>query len=301
MSVDLSVGEARQARDRGGAAVHEAAGPEQGGNRRRRLAERVRRRFPGDPFPIAADREQIDQVLANLATNARYAMPDGGRLTLSVEQDGAFAHFRVADDGQGMGSESARIFEPFFTTRRTGGTGLGLPVAQQIVHRHGGTIYAESTPGRGSVFHFLLPLAESTTNPEALSNGVADAAPRRLLLVEDDEAVAAGLQAVLDVAGHEIVLAINGLDAKQRLAFFRADAVILDIGLPDIDGVALYSELTAVRPGLPVVFSTGHGDASKLQHLLSLPHVAFLQKPYASDELLTQIARVTAQRAGALL
>jgi PAS domain S-box-containing protein len=256
---------------------------------------------------MVADGHQLRQVFANLVVNAQHAMPEGGEVEIRAMPDllrdrnerlNEAVHFIIADNGIGMPEETLRyIFEPLFTTRRFGGTGLGLAVAAQVVQQHKGHIYAESTEGKGSTFHILIPAAQAPKTiaaPEvamALSKQEPAREGTRVTLVEDDESVGAGLSTILDLEGIAVDWVRLGLDAVGRIAANRPDAVILDLGLPDIDGLDVYREIAMRWPGLPVLFSTGHGDETLLQPVLSA-HVAYIQKPYEMQALMDALDKV---------
>jgi PAS domain S-box-containing protein len=250
---------------------------------------------------MLADGQQLRQVFANFVTNARDAMPRGGTVTIrAARQEGRraqdvdeYVHFAVSDNGTGMPPETLRLaFEPLFTTKQIGGTGLGLSIAQNIVQAQGGEIWAESTPGLGSTFHVLIPAAAGPAPalPQPPPPPRAPSTVRRIVLVEDDHAVAAGLAAVLALEGIEVVLVDRGEGAEARIEQARPDAVVLDVGLPDIDGVTLYRGIASRWPSLPVLFSTGHGDEKMLGPVLVAPNVDYLLKPYDSVALLDKLA-----------
>ena len=257
---------------------------------------------------IDGDPTQLQQIFTNLVLNARDAMPDGGTLTIDVRHEPPnarlpfaidhperFAHVIVRDTGCGMSVETQRhIFEPLFTTKKSG-TGLGLPVTHQVVQRHGGDIFVESTPGAGTTFHIFLPLAAESVEARATElaqeiQAMHDA--RRVLLIEDDVSVAAGLVSLLELEGLHVDIATTGEEALRRVEELDPDVVVLDVGLPDMDGTSVYTALAEQYPDLPIVFSTGHADKGKLNSLLERPHVAFLLKPYESSALLGAIREV---------
>jgi CheY-like chemotaxis protein len=242
---------------------------------------------------VHADRHQLHQVLTNLIVNARDAMPKGGTVTLSARREAAFIHFTVRDDGCGMPEETLRhIFEPLFTTKGSG-TGLGLAVAHQVVERHGGEISAESVVGAGTTFHLLIPIAKTegeSATPAAVPPLKASRV-RRLLLVDDDEAVVAGLAALLELEGIKVDAVTSGAAAIEYLRHARPNVVLLDVGLPDMDGTEVYKQIAAIDAELPVVFSTGHADTARLRGL-ERGHVASLLKPYDAGTLLEAIERV---------
>ncbi|MFZ2493568.1 MAG: PAS domain S-box protein, partial [Thermoanaerobaculia bacterium] len=261
-----------------------------------------------DAVHVEADPGQLHQVFLNLVLNARDAMPDGGPITIAVRipRPGSrysfgtvswperFAHFTVADCGSGIaGSSLQHVFEPLFTTKKRG-TGLGLSVAHQIIQSHSGEIFVESQQGVGSAFHVFLPLAEETASQaDASTNGTTGSLrTRRVLLVEDDPAVSDGLVAVLDFEGVEVTVARSGAEAFASLSKGLPDAVVLDVGLPDMAGTEVYRHIARHHPQLPVIFSTGHGDPAALEPYLAVPHVAMLRKPYDTARLLEALEEV---------
>ncbi|HYU27324.1 MAG TPA: ATP-binding protein, partial [Thermoanaerobaculia bacterium] len=181
---------------------------------------------------VHADRNQLHSVLTNLIVNARDAMPDGGTVAISARREAAFAHLTVRDSGCGMSEETLRhIFEPLFTTKGSG-TGLGLAVAHQVVERHGGEIFAESTAGAGTTFHLLIPIAtseEESAAPIAAPPPPKSSRVRRLLLVDDDEAVVAGLAALLEMEGIEVDAVGSGAAAIDYLRHATPHVVLLDV------------------------------------------------------------------------
>ncbi|HEV7765802.1 MAG TPA: PAS domain S-box protein, partial [Thermoanaerobaculia bacterium] len=257
---------------------------------------------------IDGDANQLQQIFTNLILNARDAMPHGGKLTIEVvrEQPNArmpfgvvarperFAHCIVRDTGVGMPPETLRhIYEPLFTTKKSG-TGLGLAVAHQVVQRHGGDIFVESTVGVGTTFHIFLPLAEdSATATAAVEHAIASiGVGRHVLLVEDDHSVAMGLMSLLELEGLRVDIAETGAEAILALERFTPDVVVLDVGLPDMEGTVVYTAIAKKQPLMPVIFSTGHADRALIDGLLEQPNVAYLLKPYTSAVLLRTIQEV---------
>ena len=256
---------------------------------------------------INGDSNQLQQIFTNLVLNARDAMPSGGTATIDVRREPAdarlpyatiehperYAHFTVRDTGCGMSPETLRhIFEPLFTTKKNG-TGLGLPVAHQVVLRHEGEIYVESNPGSGTAFHIFLPLADDVeARAEVLPAELPVTFTHRVLLVEDDRTVAMGIALLLELEGLRVDVVDSGAQAIDAVEVNTPDVVVLDVGLPDMEGTNVYRAIAARRPELPVIFSTGHGDRAKLESLLEQPHVAYLLKPYESGALLGAIRDV---------
>jgi two-component system cell cycle sensor histidine kinase/response regulator CckA len=250
---------------------------------------------------MLADAHQLRQVFANLVVNAHHAMPNGGRLEIRAASDAMnngdaspipAIHFSICDTGVGIPQDTLHyIFEPLFTTKKFGGTGLGLAVASQVVQQHQGHIYAESTLGEGTTFHILIPAApaESIAAPRQQTTSRRVRPAMRVTLVEDDESVGAGLVAILDFEGIATDWVRLGSEAVSRIAARFPDAVVLDLGLPDLDGMQVYEQIAARWPDLPVLFSTGHGDQNLLTNAPSGKKVGYLQKPYDSDTLLAAL------------
>jgi PAS domain S-box-containing protein len=264
---------------------------------------------------LHADENQIHQIFMNLVLNARDAMPGGGRITMAVRREPAdaqfpfgivetpqrFAHFIVRDTGSGIREETLQhIFEPLYTTKRSG-TGLGLAVTHQVVQRHGGEIFVESEVGVGTTFHIFLPLASddegaATVLPEAGGElappgdhqpGTGGAV--HVLLVEDDPGVSTGLSALLELEGMEVDVAASGYEAIESVAHALPDVMVLDVGLPDIDGKEVYRQVMRMHPDLPVIFSTGHADRGQLDELSAGRDVFYLLKPFDVDLLIETI------------
>ena len=264
-----------------------------------------------DLRPVQADAGQLDQVLINLAVNARDAMPQGGRLTIRTENvdvagpsaefpeiaAGPYVGLTIADTGAGMDEATrARIFEPFFTTKGPEkGTGLGLSSAYGIVRRFDGHIAVESQPGRGSAFRILFPAAASptgrpapaATEPTDLRGGGT------VLLVEDDPGVRGLAEAVLSAGGYRVIAAPDGRAAWNafRLHGAAVDLLVTDVVMPGMSGTALADELRGVRPGLKVLFMSGYTDDAVLRHGIQYDRVAFLHKPFTPGALLDAVGR----------
>lgn len=251
---------------------------------------------------MKADPLQIAQVLTNLALNARDAMPKGGALRINATLGGGgwlgvtrsaravgFVHFRVQDDGVGMSRDvTQHMFEPLFTTKH-GGTGLGLAISYQIVSRHGGFISAESEPGRGTKFDLLLPASEGIVPAPEIAPPLSFSC-RSIVIVDDDDSVVAGLVALLELDQIRVRVATRGADAIPLLEEELPDAVILDIGLPDMSGTEVYERIAERWSTLPVLFSSGHADAARLDQTLRRANVGLLLKPYEYDKLQRALA-----------
>jgi two-component system, cell cycle sensor histidine kinase and response regulator CckA len=264
------------------------------------------------PVRVEADPGQVSQVLMNLAVNARDAMPTGGRLTVrtrpfdldaGVAPDGArpgrYAVLEVADTGCGMTDEvKARIFEPFFTTKGLGeGTGLGLATVYGIVRQSGGHTEVESAVGRGTTFRVYLPASE----PGPPRSGERAAGPRpeargseTVLLVEDNDDVRALALHALQGAGYRVVDAAGGEQALGAVAAHgvAADLLVTDVVMPGMGGRELADRLTAVAPGLRVLYTSGYTTDAVLRHGVEHAAVHFLQKPFTPAALARKVREV---------
>jgi signal transduction histidine kinase len=239
--------------------------------------------LPAEPLRVLADAGQIDQVLMNLCTNARDAMPAGGTLairldrvvldaararSLELEAGGAFVRLQVVDGGVGMAPELLeRIFEPFFTTKATGkGTGLGLAIVQGIVRQHDGAVTVESSAGGGTTVTLLFPELPREEARSAPAEEELSAAPRgteTLLLAEDDPQVRRVLRSILQRGGYEVIEATHGRDAVERFAeeHDRISLCILDVVMPELNGRQTLEAIRRIDPGARVLFASGYtGD-----------------------------------------
>ncbi len=262
---------------------------------------------------VRADRAQVEQILVNLALNARDAMPGGGTLTIETElvswdgaegrpvdaPSGPYALLRVSDTGCGMDAETReRAFEPFFTTKPIGeGTGLGLSTVFGSVQQSGGHIVLRSDVGQGTMFEIAFPLVEAAIEPIAVPpanepNGGGE----KILLVEDDPTVRQLARAILVAGGYHVTTAVDGQDALQ-LASTPFDLLVTDIVMPKLNGTELAVRLRARRPTLPVVFMSGYSYEVTGGDLTAAD--AFIAKPFLPHDL-TAIVRQTLDRALAL-
>ena len=259
------------------------------------------------PLSALVDSGQIEQVLMNLAANSRDAMPQGGVLTITtdrvdLEGDGAppqlpagpYAVIAVSDTGEGMDAATqAMIFDPFFTTKEIGkGTGLGLSIVYGIVRQHDGNITVQSEPGKGTTFTIYLRLlpAESESAPadeEALLEGGSET----ILLAEDNADARDSMTSILSEYGYTVIEALDGKDAlekfdanRDRIAF-----LLLDVVMPEKDGKAVYQEIEAVRPGLPVLFVSGYTEDVIAKKGIVPGRDAFIFKPVSPRILLTKV------------
>jgi PAS domain S-box-containing protein len=259
----------------------------------------------GDLGSVRADPAQMEQVIINLAVNARDAMPRGGQLTLelaNVELDETFAHrhagmtpgpyvvFSVTDTGHGMDEDTkARIFEPFFTTKEAGkGTGLGLPTVYGVVKQSGGFIWVYSEPGHGTTFKIHLPRVDQA--PERLfprpGQTAAGQGTETVLLVEDEDTLRALLGEVLESLGYRVLDAGLGAEALRIAREHRGPIHVLltDLVMPQMTGRELADRLSCLRPELKVLFMSGYGvGAAPRQEIPS--DAAYIEKPFTADAM----------------
>ncbi len=248
--------------------------------------------------PVLADRSRLEQVLVNLAVNARDAMPQGGALRISVGRAGEDVEVRVADEGTGMDPVIAdRAFEPFFTTKAAGdGTGLGLATVHGIITDSGGQIAIDSAPGDGTVVHFTLPAAreELTVAPKRAPAEHAAAGSARVLVVEDQDPVRRQAVRILERHGYEVRQAAGG---DAALADWEpVDVLVTDVVMPGMTGHELAQRATELAPGLPVVFMSGHTEDVVLLDGAREREIVFVQKPFTRDTLLDAVAQALRER-----
>ncbi|TAN42655.1 MAG: PAS domain S-box protein [Nitrospirae bacterium] len=261
---------------------------------------------------IKADKGQIEHVLMNLATNARDAMPHGGRLTVTtseVELDQAFvqayeygkagkyAVISFADTGSGMDKKTKEhIFEPFFTTKEIGkGTGLGLAMVYGTIKQHNGFINLYSEPGEGTIFRIYLPLADSSEQyPEEKTPIVFARGNETILLIEDDTPVRNVTKAMLEHFGHTVIEACDGEKAVELFLKNRdiVQLVVSDIIMPGRNGKDVYNELKRIKPGLKALFISGYTADILAQKDIIDEEVNFISKPLKPDLFSKKIREV---------
>ena len=268
---------------------------------------------------VKADRGQIEQVMMNLAVNARDAMPRGGKLiieTADVELDepyarshpgvepGRYVLLAVSDSGHGMDAETAaRIFEPFFTTKETGkGTGLGLATVYGIVKQSGGHISVYSEVGHGTTFKVYLPLSEDDVAAAAAAPAAAAAGgSEAILLLEDEPALRELVREVLEGAGYTVVTGPTPQEALQAALDARSavDLVLTDVVMPNLSGKEAAARVRRVHPDAPVLYMSGYTDEALGHHGVLEATEHFLEKPFTTDVLLHKVRQVLATRANA--
>lgn len=271
-------------------------------------------RLAPDAVHILADTSQIEQILMNLAVNARDAMPDGGTLLIETAHlairepavghpdlpPGSYIVLSVSDTGTGIDEEiRTRIFEPFFTTKQLGkGTGLGLATVFGIVKQHGGSISIYSEPGCGSTFRIYLPCAEE--EPVSDVDGHDDLlrttarGSATILLVEDNQLVREMTADLLTECGYD-VLAAEG--AMQGLELLRehgrhVDLLLSDVIMPRMNGPMLFEELKAIQPDLKVLYMSGYSENVIVNSDIASPGASYIQKPFTAQLLLDKIEQI---------
>ena len=264
------------------------------------------------PPHISGDQSQLENALLNVAINARDAMPQGGRLsitskTVDLDQailpdehfdimEGRYIRISIADTGIGMSDEiKARIFEPFFTTKEVGkGTGLGLASVYGCIKQHGGYITVESREGEGARFDLYLPVAESA-QPAAATEDAALAPGKGTLLVVDDEVVYHEvLSGIFKGLGYTVHCCIEGAEAVKFYSEHHAsvDIVVLDMNMPKMNGLDCFRRLKEINAGVRVIVSSGYGHNADRTALQNEGARAFVQKPYKAAELAGKIVEL---------
>ena len=268
------------------------------------------------PVVVSVDPASLEHALVNLAVNARYAMPGGGRLRIRVHNArdaapgsvtaGSWAVISVADTGVGMAAEVlARAFEPFYTTRERGqGTGLGLAMVDGFMRQSGGDVRVASEPGRGTTFWLRFPAAGGEIGPSPAAPTVADedagrpAAASTILVVEDEPVLRRLAERALGSAGHRLLVAADGQEALRVAAACDGpiDLLFTDVVMPGLRGPALAEALHAQRPGLRVLFASGYTEGDFAGCHASGCSAGFLAKPYTPAQLRAAVASILGRR-----
>jgi two-component system cell cycle sensor histidine kinase/response regulator CckA len=262
---------------------------------------------------VRADPNQMEQVLMNLALNARDAMAGGGRITLTTAEvapgeggapilpgggAGNLVMLIVTDTGHGMDAETKRnIFEPFFTTKGQGkGTGLGLSTVYGIVKQSGGEIQVCSEPGEGTTFRLYFPKIEEGAGPVGLKTALASLpqGTETILLLEDDVGIRQLVRQMLMGQGYTVLEAQDWRDAVRLCEEHRGPLQLLlsDVVMPEMNGPAVAEHLAILRPEMRVLFMSGYTNNAIGDHGILNRSVAFLQKPFTRDELVQKVQEV---------
>ena len=269
------------------------------------------------PLVVEADWNQLEQIVINLVTNARDAMPDGGMLTISTSSEAIdpliaaqhgygdleanqFAVMKIADNGMGMDEKTQRrIFEPFFTTKATGkGTGLGLAVVYGIIRQHKGIIRVNSTPGKGTEFMLCFPLMKGKFSEDQEKNHVGEAicigGSETILVAEDQDCLRMMQKEILESHGYKVIIAEDGNRAIEAFKKEpeRISLVILDMLMPNKGGFKAYSEIAGIASGIKALFVTGYGVEEKFPEELAGKKLPLIMKPFSSYDLLKRVREV---------
>jgi PAS domain S-box-containing protein len=259
---------------------------------------------------VRADQSQLEQVLLNLATNARDAMPEGGVLTIRVENcameaipelpAGEYVRLSVTDTGMGMDAEiQSRIFEPFFTTKKDH-SGLGLATVYGTVKQSGGYVTLNSAPSQGTTFNVYLPMVAVTKSDSAVPGAVATPVigQETILLVDDEDALREAAAEYLESCGYKVLKAANGKDAIDILEAYqgRIDAVISDVVMPKVNGRALMDHVRRVRPDSAMLVISGYADDAVVRNGIFLETASFMQKPFTLQALSAKVRELIARK-----
>jgi two-component system cell cycle sensor histidine kinase/response regulator CckA len=267
--------------------------------------------FTSKNLLVKADPGQIEQILMNLATNARDAMPHGGQLSITtrhmvveegsetlydLQSPGKYALISVSDTGTGMDKKTLEnIFEPFFTTKEVGkGTGLGLSIVHGIIKQHNGSVLASSEPGKGTTFDIYLPLVKGHAVKEELKISTRyTGGMETLLVVEDDEIVRAFMKRILERASYRVIIANDGEDAVAR---FRdqddISLVLSDLVMPKKNGKEMLDEIKKIKPGIKAVFISGYAADVMQKKGMFEESAEFITKPFKKNDLLQKVREV---------
>jgi PAS domain S-box-containing protein len=262
---------------------------------------------------ISADPGQIQQIIMNIAVNARDAMPQGGRFTIetaNIDLDESYCrrhpalkagpHVMMALSDNGVGMDTAtqsHIFEPFFTTKEKGkGTGLGLSTVYGIVNQSNGSISVYSEPGKGTTFKVYFPRLGGTViaAPAKIRSGEVIRGGETVLIAEDESSVRALIARVLRERGYTVLEAPDGMEALRvaRDCSGNIDLIVTDVVMPKLSGTELVSQLETTKPGIKALYLSGYTDSSIVHHGLLGPKVAFLQKPFTIERLARKVREV---------
>jgi PAS domain S-box-containing protein len=262
---------------------------------------------------IMADPGQIEQVILNLAVNARDAMPQGGKLTIETANvyldehyvkrhtsilPGNYVMLAVSDTGCGIDAETqVRMFEPFFTTKEQGkGTGLGLSTVYGIVKQSGGNIWVYSEVGKGTTIKIYLPRVDEVVVREETHDAATEMPQGRetVLLTEDEEQVRQMIRMILEMNGYHVLEATSG---KEALAIYKEhegqiNLIMTDVVMPEMSGRELAQSLEVLHPGIKVLYMSGYTDDAIVRHGLLYQEIAFLQKPFTPEALMRKVREV---------
>ena len=245
---------------------------------------------------VRADRGQLGLVVTNMVVNAYDAMPDGGKIELSVARGDAEVELTVRDNGVGMDADTrSHVFEPFFTTKEASqGAGLGLATVYGIVRQLGGEVSVVAEPGEGACFRVVLPRVErgAAAIPETKAEPATVAGVETILVAEDEEMIRRLVTEVLTRQGYTVLTAASGAEALELLEAHgdSVDLLLTDMLMPGMSGSDLYRAVSVLNPSLRVIFTSGYTDEP--QEVLDDPEVAFIAKPFTVQGLAAKVREV---------
>jgi two-component system, cell cycle sensor histidine kinase and response regulator CckA len=257
--------------------------------------------------PVEVDPRQMDQVLMNLAVNARDAMPDGGRIVIATRRllvtpemaearpglpTGPCVELTMTDTGIGMDRETlSRMFEPFFTTKSEGkGTGLGLATSYGIIKRFEGHIWAESAPGHGTTFHIVIPSSKGAVRSKSIAAPAQAHGRETILMVEDNDLVREAVGRGLERFGYTVLSARSGLEALRIAETARFDLLVTDVNMPGMNGFELVGHVREMAPRTKVLFVSGYVEETpSRKDIRALPGVELLVKPFTPKALANKL------------
>ena len=266
--------------------------------------------FTVDDTIVMADKTQVDQILFNLVTNARDAMPKGGALTIETDtveiggefirthgfaEPGRYVMIKISDTGTGMDEATLEnIFEPFFTTKEVGkGTGLGLATVYGIVKQHGGHITVDSRPDQGTAFRIYLPAVRATVDQEEEKTVSVKRGSETILIAEDNEGVRHFVRDVLQKYGYETIEAMDGEDAIEKFTQHRdTDLIILDSVMPKKNGREVYEVIHGIQPSIKALFTSGYTKDIVLDKGIEDKDFDFIAKPLSPTALLQKVREI---------
>jgi two-component system cell cycle sensor histidine kinase/response regulator CckA len=252
-----------------------------------------------DRLSILGDSAGLSQALMNLCTNARDSMPDGGLLRITAKKIGNYAELIVSDNGQGMDAKTIeQCFDPFFTTKPIGkGTGLGLSTTYGIVKSHEGMIHLDSRPDEGTTIRITFPLVQTIAAIEKQAEpaaGISYGNGEIILVVDDEEEILRAMQKLLDSLGYRSATAISASEALDKFAALKPEVVLMDINMPEMDGVNCAEKIFDLNPDARIAFITGYeiNNLDEFSDRIKTSVKTYLTKPVDLAELSTALTRM---------